>query len=139
MKEIEAEVTKTIWRESSRRVWGSQSEFDYLIKTPMTRANSHRKSQSDFCIAETRDETTVESQEMLRASRIVCASKRGFATVVDASAGFKVAAVDNGQPSSSVTVLLKAGSRYQSKPGVAHALSNFAFKVSVPSPHSMNN
>jgi predicted Zn-dependent peptidase len=71
---------------------------------------------------------------MLRASRIVCASKRGFATVVDASAGFKVAAVDNGQPSSSVTVLLKAGSRYQSKPGVAHALSNFAFKVSVPPP-----
>jgi hypothetical protein len=75
---------------------------------------------------------------MLRASRIACASKRGFATVVDASAGFKVAAVDNGQPSSSVTVLLKAGSRYQSKPGVAHALSNFAFKVSVPSP-LMNN
>jgi hypothetical protein len=70
---------------------------------------------------------------MLRASRVVCASKRGFATVVDASAGFKVAAVDNGQPSSSVTVLLKAGSRYQSKPGVAHALSNFAFKVRVRS------
>ncbi len=68
---------------------------------------------------------------MLRASRIVCASKRGFATVVDASAGFKVAAVDNSQPSSSVTVLLKAGSRYQSKPGVAHALSSFAFKVCV--------
>lgn len=67
--------------------------------------------------------------KMLRASRIVRASKRGFATVVDASSGFKVAAVDNAQPSSSVTVLLKAGSRYQSKPGVAHALSNFAFKV----------
>jgi len=66
---------------------------------------------------------------MLRASRIVRASKRGFATVVDASSGFKVAAVDNSQPSSSVTVLLKAGSRYQSKPGVAHTLSNFAFKV----------
>ncbi|KAH9956736.1 LuxS/MPP-like metallohydrolase [Russula dissimulans] len=66
---------------------------------------------------------------MLRASRsILCTSKRGFATVVDASSGFKVAAVDNGQPSSSVTVLLNAGSRYQSKPGVAHALSNFAFK-----------
>jgi len=65
---------------------------------------------------------------MLRASRILCTSKRGFATVVDASSGFKVAAVDNGQPSSSITVLLNAGSRYQSKPGVAHALSNFAFK-----------
>jgi len=69
------------------------------------------------------------TKEMLRASRIVRASKRGFATVVDAPSGFKVAAVDNAQPSSSVTVLLKAGSRYQSKPGVAHALSNFAFKV----------
>ncbi|KAH9985913.1 Metalloenzyme, LuxS/M16 peptidase-like protein [Russula vinacea] len=65
---------------------------------------------------------------MLRASRVVSTSKRGFATVVDAASGFKVAAVDNGQPSSSVTVLLKAGSRYQSKPGVAHALSNFTFK-----------
>ena len=66
---------------------------------------------------------------MLRASRVVSASRRGFATVVDAGPGFKVAAVDNGQPSSSVTVLLNAGSRHQSKPGVAHALSNFAFKV----------
>ncbi|KAI0252304.1 Metalloenzyme, LuxS/M16 peptidase-like protein [Lactifluus subvellereus] len=65
---------------------------------------------------------------MLRATRLVRASKRGFATVVDASTGFKVAALDNGQPTSSVTVLLKAGSRYESKPGVAHALSNFAFK-----------
>lgn len=70
---------------------------------------------------------------MLRASRVVSASsRRGFATVVDAASGFKVAAVDNGQPSSSVTVLLKAGSRHQSKPGVAHALSNFAFKVRLP-------
>ena len=66
---------------------------------------------------------------MLKAGRVVSASRRGFATVVDAATGFKVAAVDHGQPSSSVTVLLKAGSRHQSKPGVAHALSNFAFKV----------
>jgi len=66
---------------------------------------------------------------MLIASRVVSASRRGFATVVDAASGFKVAAVDNGQPTSSVTVLLKAGSRHQSKPGVAHTLSNFAFKV----------
>ena len=66
---------------------------------------------------------------MLRATRLVTASKRGFATVVDAAHGFKVAAVDNGQPTSSVTVLLKAGSRYESKPGLAHTLSNFTFKV----------
>ena len=70
-----------------------------------------------------------QNKPMLRATRLVTASKRGFATVVDASPGFKVAAVDNGQPTSSVTVLLKAGTRYESKPGVAHILSNFAFKV----------
>lgn len=59
------------------------------------------------------------------ASRIV----RSFATVVD-TAGVKVAALDHGQPTSAVTFLVKAGSRFESKPGVAHALKNFAFKVS---------
>jgi ubiquinol-cytochrome c reductase core subunit 2 len=68
---------------------------------------------------------------LLSATRLVRASKRGFATIVDASSGFKVAALDNGQPTSSVTVLLNAGSRHESKPGVAHALSNFAFKVRI--------
>lgn len=58
-----------------------------------------------------------------RATRAV----RNFATVVDA-AGVKVAAADNGEPTSTVTFLVKAGSRYQNKPGVAHALTNFAFK-----------
>ena len=72
---------------------------------------------------------------MLRASRVVSTSRRGFATVVDSASGFKVAAVDNGQPSSSVTVLLKAGSRHEPKPGVAHVLSNFAFKVCPHFPH----
>ena len=59
-----------------------------------------------------------------RASRLA----RSFATVVD-TAGVKVAAVDNGEATSAVTFLVKAGSRYQNKPGVAHALQNFAFKV----------
>lgn len=53
---------------------------------------------------------------------------RSFATAVD-SAGVRVAAVDNNQTTSAVTVLVKAGSRYEPKPGVAHALKNFAFKV----------
>ncbi|RDB17516.1 Cytochrome b-c1 complex subunit 2, mitochondrial [Hypsizygus marmoreus] len=52
---------------------------------------------------------------------------RSFATVAD-SAGLKVAAVDYNQPTSAVTFLVKAGSRFESKPGVAHALKNFAFK-----------
>jgi len=53
---------------------------------------------------------------------------RSFATVVD-TIGVKVAAVDYNQPTSSVTVLVKAGSRFEPKQGVANALKNFAFKV----------
>ena len=53
---------------------------------------------------------------------------RSFATVVDTT-GIKVAAVDYKQPTSSVTVLVKAGSRFEPKQGVANALKNFAFKV----------
>lgn len=56
---------------------------------------------------------------------------RKFATAVDVS-GFKVAAVDHGQPSASVTFLVKAGSRYEPKAGLAHALKNYAFKVCLP-------
>ena len=55
---------------------------------------------------------------------------RSFATVVDTT-GVKIAAFDAGQPTSSVTLLVRAGSRYQSKDGVANALKNFAFKVST--------
>lgn len=53
---------------------------------------------------------------------------RSFATAAD-TLGVKVAAVDNGQPTSAVTFLVKAGSRFETKPGVAHILKNFAFKV----------
>ena len=66
------------------------------------------------------------TKETLRVSHIICTSKCVFETAVDASSGFKVAAVDNAQPSLSVT-RLAVGTK--SKPGVAHALSNFAFKV----------
>ncbi|CCA75515.1 probable QCR2-40 kDa ubiquinol cytochrome-c reductase core protein 2 [Serendipita indica DSM 11827] len=72
---------------------------------------------------------------MLAAVRSPCrraASKaalrtRSFATSVNA-AGLRVAAFDNGQPSASVTFLVKAGTRHESKAGVAHFLKNFAFK-----------
>ena len=71
--------------------------------------------------------------QMLRASTTAVRSStrfaRSFATVVDSASGAKVAAIDNGQPTSAVTFLVKAGSRFESKPGVAHALKNFAFKV----------
>ncbi|GBE86851.1 Cytochrome b-c1 complex subunit 2, mitochondrial [Sparassis crispa] len=64
-----------------------------------------------------------------RASAVRSASRlaRNFASVVD-TAGVKVAAVDNGEPTSAVTFLIKAGSRFETKPGVAHALKGFAFK-----------
>ncbi|KAI0323501.1 ubiquinol-cytochrome C reductase complex core protein 2 [Cubamyces sp. BRFM 1775] len=64
-----------------------------------------------------------------RASAARAASRiaRNFATVVD-SAGVKVAAADNGEATSAVTFIVKAGSRFESKPGVAHALKNYAFK-----------
>ncbi|KAG8909021.1 ubiquinol-cytochrome c reductase core subunit 1 [Tulasnella sp. 403] len=57
----------------------------------------------------------------LRASR-----GRAYATV--ASSTPNIASINYGQPTSSVTVLVKAGSRYETKPGVAHFLKNFAFK-----------
>ena len=62
------------------------------------------------------------------AARSVQRISRSFATVAD-SAGVKVAAVDVGQPTSSVTLLVKAGTRFEPKAGVAHALKNFSFKV----------
>ncbi|KAJ7890658.1 Metalloenzyme, LuxS/M16 peptidase-like protein [Mycena olivaceomarginata] len=54
-------------------------------------------------------------------------ARRSFATAVDVG-GLKVAAIDSNQPTVAVTFLAKAGPRYQQKPGVAHALKNFAFK-----------
>lgn len=54
---------------------------------------------------------------------------RAYSTSVGQAAGVKVAGVDFGQPTSSISVVVKAGSRYESLPGVAHALKNFAFKV----------
>ncbi|KAB5593745.1 Ubiquinol-cytochrome C reductase complex core protein [Ceratobasidium theobromae] len=56
------------------------------------------------------------------------AAVRSYATVVD-SAGLKVAAVDNGQPTASITLLVKAGSRYETTRGSAQLLKNFSFKV----------
>jgi ubiquinol-cytochrome c reductase core subunit 2 len=65
-----------------------------------------------------------------RALRNVVNSTRTYATSVADSAGVKVAGVDLGQPTTSISVVVKAGSRYETLPGVAHALKNFAFKVS---------
>ncbi|KAF8762037.1 LuxS MPP-like metallohydrolase [Rhizoctonia solani] len=54
---------------------------------------------------------------LARAGRSTAALKRSFATTVDA-AGVSVAAVDHGQPTTAVTVLVKAGSRYETQQGM---------------------
>ena len=67
---------------------------------------------------------------MLAARRVCNVQRvaRSFATAVESS-GVKVAAVDNNGPTSSLTVLVKAGSRYEPNAGLANALKNYAFKV----------
>ena len=69
---------------------------------------------------------------MLRASRLAraAAPARGYATTADAFAS-KTTVFESVKPTASVTFLLKAGARYEQKPGAAHVLSNFAFTVSV--------
>ncbi|KAK0189412.1 Metalloenzyme, LuxS/M16 peptidase-like protein [Armillaria mellea] len=64
------------------------------------------------------------------AARRVPRIARSFTTVAD-SVGYKVAAIDANQPTSSVTFLVKAGSRFETKPGAAHVLKNFSFKSSA--------
>lgn len=100
------------------RVFGWKRKSAHRAKSPILR--SPLKPQSPHPL-----KTMLAARASTRnASRIV----RNFATVVE-SAGVKVAAVDHGQPTSAVTFLVKAGSRFETKPGVAHALKNFAFKV----------
>lgn len=69
---------------------------------------------------------------LTRLPRAAPALKRAYATVADAS-GVKVAGVESGAPAatSSVTVVVKAGSRFETKPGAAHVLKSFAFKVGL--------
>ena len=52
-----------------------------------------------------------------------------FSFAVSDAAGIKVAARDDGRPTTSLSVVVKAGSRYEPSPGVAHLLEKFAFQV----------
>jgi len=57
-------------------------------------------------------------------------ARRSYATVAEAS-GVKVAGIDSGvlpAATTSITVVVKAGARYETQPGVAHVLKSFAFK-----------
>lgn len=60
---------------------------------------------------------------------------RGYATpssslfsVQDAN-GVKIATSDTAAPTSAISLVIKAGSRYEPAPGVAHVLKNSLFKV----------
>lgn len=71
---------------------------------------------------------------LLRQSARTLTRGRAYATVSSATAsGVKVAGLDLGQPTTTLSVVIKAGSRYESKAGVAHALKNFAFKATSTS------
>jgi len=57
-------------------------------------------------------------------------ARRSYATVSEA-AGVKVVGIDSGvlpAATTSITVVVKAGARYETQPGIAHVLKNFAFK-----------
>ncbi|BGP14442.1 ubiquinol-cytochrome c reductase core subunit 1 [Rhodosporidiobolus nylandii] len=59
---------------------------------------------------------------------------RGYATPSSVFAvqdvnGVKVASVDEGAPTAAISVVVKAGSRYEPAPGVAHVLKNSLFKA----------
>ena len=45
--------------------------------------------------------------------------------------GIKVAARDDGAPTTGLSIVLKAGARYAPVPGLAHLLDKFAWKVRI--------
>ncbi|KIJ41923.1 hypothetical protein M422DRAFT_229429 [Sphaerobolus stellatus SS14] len=69
----------------------------------------------------------LRSAARVTSTRGISSRSRSFYSLTQA-AGLPVATFDNGQSTSSVTFLVKAGSRYQDKPGVAHTLKSFGFK-----------
>lgn len=66
-----------------------------------------------------------------RLRQAAVAARRTYATVSDVS-GVKVVGIDSGvlpAATTSITVVVKAGARYETQPGIAHVLKSFAFKV----------
>jgi len=57
------------------------------------------------------------------------ASPRGFQYEAGEAAGVKIASRDLPGPTTTLTVVAKAGSRYQPFPGYSDLLEKFAFKV----------
>ena len=60
------------------------------------------------------------------------ASASATAFMVSDIAGIRVATRDDGGPTTGLSVVMRAGSRYAPLPGVAHLLEKFAWKVISP-------
>lgn len=79
------------------------------------------------------------SRQWLRPSSLSLQQSRAFASPASApftyevseAAGTKTVSKDTGSPTSSLAVVIKAGSRYQPLPGLSHALEHFAFKSTL--------
>lgn len=71
------------------------------------------------------------------AAKVTPSTQRGMAAAaanpfhysVGNASDIKVASRDDGRPTTSLAVVIRGGSRYQTAPGMAHGLANFAFKV----------
>jgi hypothetical protein len=81
---------------------------------------------------------TLSSSSKKLARTAATAATRSYATsasadysVSTAASGVKVAALDDGSPTSAITVAVKAGPRYEPAPGLAHVLKNSVFKVGL--------
>ncbi|KDE05553.1 hypothetical protein MVLG_04050 [Microbotryum lychnidis-dioicae p1A1 Lamole] len=78
----------------------------------------------------TASRTTVVRPSLSSTSSIV--RRSGYATSVqssEAAGGIKIAASDVGSPTAAISVVVKAGSRYETAPGLAHVLRNSLFKA----------
>ncbi|GJN87275.1 hypothetical protein Rhopal_000223-T1 [Rhodotorula paludigena] len=78
--------------------------------------------------------SALQSIRSKAARQAVPALARGYATPApfalhEAANGIKVAAKDEGRPTASISIVAKAGSRYEPAPGVAHVLKNSVFKA----------
>ena len=67
-------------------------------------------------------------------------SRRSYATVADAG-GVKVASASesSSSPTGAIAVVVKAGSRFEPQPGLAHVLKHSLFKVSLRCPASFSH
>ncbi|GAA6052687.1 hypothetical protein JCM3770_007174 [Rhodotorula araucariae] len=72
---------------------------------------------------------TVRTQA-LRAQAVRAPLARAYATPAfeKAANGIAVTAADEGKPTASISIIARAGSRYEPAPGVAHVLKNSVFK-----------